>query len=190
MEYYSDLLRSKGFRCNHDGLARLLGAPIGTREFQTRSVAAGGHLAIMTTDAIKFVAKVGQVRHTQAQYHLLRWSACTLLLHLGRLVSPHILSAYAMQFSTAIEQVATNMLAAESLTPIQLNMVRLPTKHSGLGLGGPLDTMHQAYVASSGAVARFYDTERSWYDRRKLLRQITASQHIFSAVSMVNDDLR
>ena len=36
----------------------------------------------------------------------------------------------------------------------------------------------------------FYDTERSWYDRRKLLRQITASQHIFSAVSMVNNDLR
>ena len=40
--HYSDLLRGEGFRVNNDGLQRLLGAPIGTRQFQIRSAADGG----------------------------------------------------------------------------------------------------------------------------------------------------
>ena len=142
--HYSDLLRGEGFRVNNDGLQRLLGAPIGTRQFQIRSAADGGHLAIATRDATNFVAQIGQIQHIQARYHLLRWSACSLMLHFGRLVAPHILSAYAMQFSESIEASVHVMLAAKSLTTHQLQMIRLPTKHSGLGLGGPLDTMHQA----------------------------------------------
>ena len=91
----------------------------------------------MTNSAIKLIAIVGRIQHIQARYHLLRWSANSLLLHLGRLVPPQILQAYATQFLDGMEAATRIMLATENLTAHQLQMIRMPTKHAGLGLGGP-----------------------------------------------------
>ena len=79
---------------------RLLGAPIGSHEFKIRSASDGGHLQLLTDEAISFVRAV-----SQARYHLLRWSASTLLLHLGRLIPPNVLLGYATQFQNALDLV-------------------------------------------------------------------------------------
>lgn len=188
-EYYSDMLRGRGFRVSDQGLQRLLGAPIGTRSFLCKSAADGGHLASLTDAATSFVRRILQVKHVQAQYHLLRWSACSLLLHLGKLVTPHIFSAYAMQFSDSIDTAALSLLATKSITQFQSQMIQLPTRHAGLGLVGPLNTMHSAYVGSVGSVARFYEST-SWYDRHKLKRLLTQSPVTIAAAAYVNDELR
>ena len=186
----SDMLRQNGFRVSDQGLQRLLGAPIGSHEFKIRSASDGGHLQLLTDDAISFVRAASQVRHVQARYHLLRWSAATLLLHLGRLIPPNVLLGYATQFQNALDLSVKALLASDSLTPLQLAITRLPTRHGGMGLGGPLGIMRQAYAASAGAVARFLTKVRGWGERLRLLARLRSSPHIISVSAGLNDDFR
>jgi hypothetical protein len=186
----SDMLRQNGFRVSDQGLQRLLGAPIGSHEFKIRSASEGGHLQLLTDDAISFVRAASQVRHVQARYHLLRWSAATLLLHLGRLIPPNVLLGYATQFQNALDLSVKALLASDSLTPLQLAITRLPTRHGGMGLGGPLGIMRQAYAASAGAVARFLTKVRGWGERLRLLARLRSSPHIISVSAGLNDDFR
>ena len=98
----------------------------------------------MTDQAVSFVRATSQVKHIQARYHLLRWSASTLLLHLGRLVTPNILQSYSTQFQNALDLAVKPLLACDSLSPIQLAITRLPTRDGGMGLGGPAEIDRQA----------------------------------------------
>ena len=113
-------LRDAGFRVSTQGLHRLLGAPVGKRSFQIKSAYDGGHLALLTNDAIKFIRKTSLIQHVQARYHLLRWSAANLLLHLGRLIQPSTLSAYSMQFSQAMGEAVNYLLATNTLINLKL----------------------------------------------------------------------
>ena len=188
-EHYSDILRSNGFRVSQQGLHRLLGAPIGTRMWLASDT---GQLANITNDAIKFlVQSIPNIKHIQARYHMLRWSACTLLLHLGRLVAPQSLLSYTTRFDDALNIVASDLLATTTLTHEQLQIVKTPTKQAGLGLGGPLQTMQHAFAASAGEVARFYrDPTIGWHDRTQLAQMLAARPSVIAAASEVNEDLR
>ena len=74
----ADELQQLGVHVSDDGLARLLGAPIGTNTFCIRP---GGHMDWITGQASKFISSISTLTHTQAQYHLLRWCASNSLHH-------------------------------------------------------------------------------------------------------------
>ena len=107
--------------------------------------------------------------------------------HLARLTEAAV--RFVGRILQSIQEAALSLLATKSLTYFQSQMIQMPTRHAGLGLSGPLNTMHQAYVGSLGAVARFY-SQCTWYDRGKLQRLISHSPAAVSAIGFVNDELR
>ena len=76
------------------GLQQLLRAPISTRDFCLQE---DGHLHSVTTAAVEFVCAITGIRHTHAEYLLLRYCASTLLNHLPRLADLEWMRGYAEQ---------------------------------------------------------------------------------------------
>ena len=146
-------IQERGMVARRRGLRRLLGAPIGTRDFCLEE---GGHLQQATTAAINFARAISSIGHTHAEYLLLRYCASTSLNHIPRLMDPEWVRGYAEQLWTALESGARSLLGATTITDLQLQVIGLPTREGGWGWVSAKQSLHLGRVGSAGAVGKYF----------------------------------
>ena len=136
------------------GLRRLLGAPIGTRDFCLQS---DGHLQQATTVAVDFVQAIATIRHSHAEYMLLQYCVALSLNHIPRLMDPDIIKGYAEQLWTALEGGAQSLLGTTKITDLQFQVIRLLMREGGWGWVSVKQNLYLGHVRSAGDVAKFFN---------------------------------
>ena len=177
------LLEAMGCKASHDGLPRLLGAPIGTPEFCSR---VGGCLFSVVENSRHFVQQIGQLEHAMAEYHMLRWCASVQLHHLPRLLPAYLVSGFTSTHRNVIHEGYKSVLLADTLTDFQRVQISLPEYEGGLSLVCAHDVLNSAYVGCSAAVARFYRKCR-WPEAAPLSEILRSRPSLVRAVEEMND---
>ena len=178
-------IRQRGMTARRQGLRRLLGAPIGTRDFCLQS---DGHLQQATTAAVKFVQAIATIGHSHAEYMLLRYCAASSLNHIPRLMDPDIVKGYAEQLWTALEGGARSLLGTTKVTDLQFRVIGLPMREGGWGWVSAKQNLYLGHVGSAGAVAKFFNAAMATCPEMKhLLDQLRSSGSVIRSMMAINE---
>ena len=95
--------------------------------------------------------------HPFAQYQMLRFSASQSLAHCPRLIPSQVLAPFAGKHRDHLHKsLATHVLNVAKLTDIQRIRVGLPEWEGGIAMTTAYEVMDSGFVASAGAVARWW----------------------------------
>ena len=112
--------------------------------------------------------------HPFAQYQMLRFSASQSLAHCPRLIPSQVLAPFAGKHRDHLHKsLATHVLNVATLTDIQRIRVGLPEWEGGIAMTTAYEVMDSGFVASAGAVARWW-SGGAWPEA-KVLAQVQAS---------------
>ena len=135
------------WECSTEGLERLLGAPLGKKEFCAKKAEK------IVKDLLKGLSNLKELDMAQLEFFILKHTDCMKVTHLTRLLPPSVLDGALKMFDQKIRAELDRIQNGEKMSDEAWEQAKQPVRTVGMGLQDIRLTAGGNYASAQGAVA-------------------------------------